>query len=100
VTLPDNRTFTVDTRNEVDFRNINGLATKSALMLLQGDATTTSTFRDADNVDQVMTAPELAAMAQAVGAGVDALYKKSWALRTKIYDEGYAGDVTDNEHWE
>ena len=47
-----------------------------------------------------MTAPELAAMAQAVGAGVDALYKKSWALRTKIYDEGYAGDVTDNEHWE
>jgi hypothetical protein len=75
-------TFTVQTRNETDFRNLNGLVSKGILLLMQSDVTTTTTFRDADNVDRVLNAQGLVSMGSQVAAHVDAIYKSSWVIKS------------------
>lgn len=73
-------TFTVQTRDEIDFRNINGLVSKGILLTMTSDPSTV-TFRDADNVDHVLSGAGLVSMGSQIAAHVDALYKASWALK-------------------
>lgn len=81
VTISDGRTFTVQTRDEKDFRNINGLVLKAILLQSNGDTTTTITFRDADDNDQTLTASQMIEVGTIVGDKVDNIYKKSWTLK-------------------
>lgn len=86
----------MQTRDEKDFRNINGLVSKAILLQLAGDTATTITFRDASDVDQILTAGQMIEVGSIVGAKVDAIYKKSWALKdTNPIPENY----TDDTHW-
>lgn len=77
----NNETFLVQTRNEADFRNINGIASKGIVLQLQGDATTTVAFRDANNASHTLNGPGLIAMADQVAARVQAIYAAAWALK-------------------
>lgn len=96
IVLSDARTFTVQTRNEADFRNINGLVLKDTLLQMQSDTTTEIIFRDADNVDQTLTAPFMIELGNLVAAAVDNLYKKSWTLKDA---DPIPSDYTDDSYW-
>lgn len=80
VTIGGN-TFTVQTRDDRDFRNINGLASKGIVLLMASDTTTTVSFRDAHNVSRDLNAQALVSMAEQVAAYVQGIYAKSWALK-------------------
>ena len=88
--------FLVDTRDEVDFRNINGLTAKGIVLSMSGDTTTTVTFRDANNVDRVMNGAQLIEFGASIGNVVDVLYKKSWALKAM---DPIPDDITDDQYW-
>lgn len=77
-----NTTFTAQTRDEIDFRNINGLVSKGILLLMQSDFTTTSPFRDADNNEQLLNAQGLISMGEQVAARVTEIYQYAWYLKT------------------
>lgn len=74
-------TFSVQTRDDKDFRNINGLATKGVVLSMQGDAETTVSFRDADNEERLLNGEGLISMADQVAQHVSAIYAASWALK-------------------
>lgn len=74
-------TFPVQTRDDVDFRNINGLVSKGIVLTLQGDSTTTVTFRDAANTDHQLAATDLISMGSQVAARVEAIYAASWVIK-------------------
>lgn len=95
IALSTGKSFTVQTRDERDFRNIQGLSSVGVVRQAKGDAATI-TFRDADNEDHSMTPAEVIEMGLRVAAAVDAIYKASWALKdmTRI-----PADFSDDKHW-
>src|SRR5262249_52419118 len=94
VLLSTGKTFLVQTRNELDWRNINGLTSDAiATIALAGDTTTETSFRDADNDEQLLTAPEIVEMGQQVDARVKAIYAASWAIKAlDPIPQDYAAD--------
>lgn len=95
ITISDNRTFTVQTRNETDFRNLNGLVSKAIVMTMMGDSGTL-VFRDADNTDQTLTAAQMIEVGSLVAAKVDAIYKASWTIKGL---DPIPSDYADNARW-
>lgn len=95
VSLSSGKTFTVQTRDEVDFRNISGLGTVGIVRQSAGN-TTAIVFRDADDVDQTLTPAEAIEMAMKVAGKVDAIYKASWALKDM---PAIPADFADDQHW-
>jgi hypothetical protein len=77
-----NTTFTAQTRDEIDFRNINGLVSKGILLLMQSDLTTTVPFRDADNNEQLLNAQAMVSMGEQVATKVSTIYQYAWYLKT------------------
>ena len=77
-----NTTFTVQTRDEVDFRNVNGLVSKGILLVSTGDVITTVPFRDLDNVEHELTATDLISMGEQVAANVTKIYQYAWYLKS------------------
>lgn len=80
VTMSDNSSFPVQTRDETDFRNITGLSTAALALLGQG-STATMVFRDAVNVNHTLTLADVISLGLQVAAGMEAIYTKSWALK-------------------
>ncbi len=80
VTLSDAQTFTVQTRNADDFRNISGLAT-SALALKAAGQNPVIQFRDADNINRDLTTDLTIELGLQVAAFVQTIYAKSWAVK-------------------
>lgn len=76
-------------------RNLNGLASAAILRTMQGDVTLI-TFRDADNVDQVMTPPQVLQMGMQVAARIDAIYKASWAIKAL---DPIPADFGEDSYW-
>lgn len=69
------------TGSDEDARNLSNLAMAAQIRMAAGDLTTTTIYRDAGNVDRVLTPPELVALWQASAEYVSALYAASWALK-------------------
>ena len=81
ITLSDGRTFTVQTRNEEDFRNLNGLVTQAVVYSMSQQLSVEMTLRDADNVDQILTPAQMIETGSKVAAQVERLYEKSWEIK-------------------
>ena len=89
------KTFTVQTRDGRDFRNINGLGAVGLARQMSGDETVTK-FRDADNVDQSLKPAELIEMGLKIAGAVDAIYKARWALKAM---KPIPSDFAANSYW-
>jgi len=74
----------IQTRDEVDFRNINGLVSMALILLGNSDTTTQIGFRDMFNGTHMMTAPQLIQMGIFVNTAVSNLYSKSWVKKAEI----------------
>ncbi len=95
VTLSDGRTFTMQTRSEEDFRNINGMVSKAIVLTLQQSATTVS-MNDAANVEQEFTPAQMIEVGSVVGAKVDEIYKCSFKLKAM---DPIPTDYNDDKYW-
>lgn len=69
------------TGRDEDARNLTNLALAAQLRIASGDTTTTTTFRDGENIDHDLTPPEMLALWQASAAYVSALYAASWVIK-------------------
>lgn len=99
VTLSSGKQIPVQTRNDTDFRNIQGLVSNATLFLLNNDLVTTIKFRDADDNDQFLTAPETIEMGKLVAAFVSNIYSKSWAIKDRIKNGEKFTDITNESLW-
>lgn len=85
----------VQTRDERDFRNINGLAARAlAAKVAQIDAVIQ--FRSADNTVYDMTPDHILALGEGVAAHVQAIYAAAWALKAM---DRIPQDYADDARW-
>jgi hypothetical protein len=80
-----------------DTRNLQGLAFAAQLRLSQGDTTHQTTFRDAGNVDHVLTPAQVLEMWSLGSAWIEQVYAASWAL--KDTQGGIPADYADDGYW-
>jgi hypothetical protein len=98
VTLSNGTTLTAQTRDEADFRNLNGLVSKAIIYTMMQNTEAVMTFCDADNVRHELTPDLVIELGSLVGARVDNLYKKSWAIKDD--PKGIATNYKDESLWE
>jgi hypothetical protein len=84
------------TGRDEDARNLTNLALAAQLRIGSGDTTTTTTFRDGNNVDHDLTPAEMLALWQGSAAYVSALYAASWAIKAM---DPLPADITDDALW-
>lgn len=84
------------TGDEQTERNLQSLAMAAQMRVAEGDTTTPTTWRDADNADHALTPPQLLALWSAAAAYVSAVYAASWALKDAT---PIPADYADNTHW-
>jgi hypothetical protein len=84
------------TGRDEDARNLTNLALAAQLRIGSGDTTTTTTFRDGNNVDHDLTPPQMLALWQASAAYVSALYEASWAIKAM---DPIPADYAADERW-
>lgn len=84
------------TGRDEDARNLTNLALAAQLRMASGDTTTTTVFRDGQNIDHELTPPQMLALWQQSAAYVSALYAASWAIKAM---EPLPADVTDDDLW-
>ncbi|GAB6036119.1 hypothetical protein JCM15519_06780 [Fundidesulfovibrio butyratiphilus] len=82
VTFPDGSAV-VQTRDEADLRNVQGVASQGLASLVQGK-TDPLVFRDAANNNHTMSPAEAVDFGQQVADGIQAVYSASWALKESI----------------
>ncbi|MBO9441368.1 DUF4376 domain-containing protein [Phaeobacter italicus] len=87
---------TLSGRDE-DTRNLQGLAFAAQLRLSQGDTTHQTTFRDAENVDHVLTPAQVLEMWSLGSAWIEQVYAASWAL--KDTQGGIPADYGNDAYW-
>lgn len=80
-----------------DTRNLQGLAFAAQLRLSQGDTTHQTTFRDAENVDHVLTPAQVLEMWSLGSAWIEQAYAASWAL--KDTQGGIPADYGNDAYW-
>lgn len=76
--------------------NIAGLTTLAIILAGQGVTTPITTFRDAANVDHALTPSQAIALGVQAAQRVDAVYKKSWALKAM---NPIPADYTADSYW-
>lgn len=64
-----------------DQRTLQGLCTAAQIRIGQGDVTTLTRYRDMDNVDHMMTPPQIVEMWSLGSAWVSAVYQASWDIK-------------------
>mgnify|MGYP002622545761 FL=1 len=84
------------TGRDEDARNLTNLALAAQLRIAGGDTTTTTVFRDGQNIDHELTPPQMLALWQQSAEYVSALYAASWAIKAM---EPLPEDVTADELW-
>lgn len=82
VTFPDGQAV-VQTRDERDIRNANGVAAQGLAMQVNSQ-TGTLVYRDAANVLHEMTPAQAVAFGQQVAQGIQAVYTASWAKKAEV----------------
>lgn len=84
------------TGRDEDARNLTNLALGAQLRIGSGDVTTSTVFRDGNNVDHDLTPPQILSIWQQSAAYVSDLYAASWALKAlTVIPEDFAED----QHW-
>ncbi|RJF94794.1 DUF4376 domain-containing protein [Oleomonas cavernae] len=76
--------FTVDTRNDTDFRNILGLTTFALLAITAQAENVLIPFRAADDLTRLLTPEQVIGLSQAVTMRVAALYAVAWEGKAAI----------------
>lgn len=84
------------TGRDEDARNLTNLALGAQVRIAGGDATTTTTFRDGNNVDHDLTPPQLLDLWQQSASYVSALYTASWAIKAM---EPMPADIAADALW-
>ena len=95
VTLTDGTAIPVQGRAQ-DQTNLLGLATAAQLRLAAGDTTTTTTFRDGDNVDHDLTPSEIIELWQSGANYISAVMEASWVLKDS---NPIPSDYVDDSYW-
>ncbi len=83
------------TGRDEDARNLTNLALAAQMRIASGD-TTTTIYRDGDNVDHDLTPPQMLTLWQQSAAYVSDLYAASWALKAM---DPLPTDVSDDQYW-
>jgi hypothetical protein len=83
-TFPDGQAGTIQTRNEQDLLNINGLATRALMAQAAGVTDPVFGFRDEENRSHSMTPAQVLDLAVAASNFVEALYTAKWAHDSAI----------------
>lgn len=96
VTLSDGTVIQVQTRDEKDFRNINGLVSQALVYSMMNNLTEEMTFWGADNTEHTLTPAKMIEMGSLVGKLVEGLYAKGRAL--KVMDP-IPDDYDNDAHW-
>lgn len=76
--------------------NLSGLKDVAKEMIETGDTTTTRQFRDRDNVDHDLTAPQIVELWRKGVMWTEAIYQKSWVLKSM---DPIPRDYTDEGYW-
>lgn len=95
VTLTTGEVIPIQGRDE-DMRNLHGLCTAAQLRLSQGDTTHETTFRDADNVDRILTPSKVVELWSLGAAFVSDVYASSWAIKDL---DPIPADYADDARW-
>lgn len=82
-TFPDGD-GTVQTRNDVDLRNVMAVTTSALVIKAQGVDAAVIPFRDEGDVVHMLTADQAIAMGMAVQGAVSATYQWAWAKKAEI----------------
>jgi hypothetical protein len=80
-----------------DTRNLQGLAFAAQLRLSHGDTTHQTTFRDAENIDHVLTPAQVLEMWSLGSAWIEQVYAASWSL--KGTQGGIPADYANDGYW-
>ncbi|MCJ8336581.1 MAG: DUF4376 domain-containing protein, partial [Epibacterium sp.] len=83
--------------HDADTRNLQGLAFAAQLRLADGNTTHQTTFRDAENVDHVLTPAQVLQLWSLGSAWIEQVYTASWALKDD--PGGIPADYADDGHW-
>lgn len=81
---------------EKDQTNLLGLQAAAAMRLAAGDTVTLTKFRDADNVDHMLTPPQIVDLWAKGAAWISATYDASWGLKAL---DPIPADYADDTHW-
>jgi len=84
------------TGNERDITNLTNLALGAQIRLGMRDTTTTTRFRDGNNVDHMLAPAELLDLWEEASAYVSALYEASWNLKSMT---PIPQNFTDDSYW-
>jgi hypothetical protein len=95
VTLTGGKIVPLTGRQE-DLTDLQGLAFGAQLRVGQGDTTTLTPFRDANNVIQNLTPLEILELWSSGAAYVSSLYEASWTLKDS---DPVPDDWADASHW-
>lgn len=79
-----------------DRSNLSDLAFAASLRIGAGDTTTTSLFRDRDNVDHALTPPQFIELWTKASAYVSAIYAASWVIKAI---DPIPADFVEDENW-
>jgi hypothetical protein len=80
-----------------DQRNLLGLVQSASLRIAAGDTASLTKFRDAVNVDHLLTPPQIVEMWSKASAWIESVYDASWAL--KAMDPIPLDYATNPEYW-
>lgn len=95
VMISDGRTINVQTRDDRDFRNLNGLVSQAIVYtIMQQQAT--MLFRDADDTIHEVTPAQMIEIGSLVAAKVQAIYEKAWAIKEL---DPIPDDYDSDERW-
>jgi len=84
------------TGRDEDARNLQALVTTAQLRLSAGDTTTTTIFRDGNNIDHALTPSQIVELFVGSTSYVSSMYQASWTLKaTNPLPQDYAND----EYW-
>ncbi len=82
--------------NERSMRNLQGLAFAASLRLGQGDTTTVTVFRDAQNNNHSLVPAQVVSLWSQGAAYISALYAASWAIKSL---DPIPADYADDSRW-
>ncbi|WP_416368573.1 hypothetical protein [Tritonibacter mobilis] len=96
VTITGHGPVALSGRDE-DTRNLQGLAFAAQLRLADGNTAHQTTFRDAENVDHVLTPAQVLEMWSLGSAWIEQVYAASWALKDS--PNGIPADYANDGYW-
>lgn len=75
---------TVQTRNDTDIANVQGIATMATILAGQGVTDSVLAFRDSENVTHPLTPSQAQSFGLAIGQAISVIYARKWAIDSQI----------------